>query len=439
MKNQIKIVLGWVVLLLISLFPVFLWFHFGSVAKGFTNYASTVHSLGELFGLVGMTMFALTFILSTRIKWLEDIFGGLDKVYITHAILGGIALIMILAHPIFLVLKFIPANMDLAATYLLPSSYWSVNFGIIALVGMVALIFITLFTKMKYHRWKFTHEFLGLMFIFAVLHIFLVRGSISQDNIFDGYYLYAGIVSFIGLFGFSYSLFIKNRLFKNAVYSISSIKQKKDVFKIVLSPEHKPLSYKAGQFIFVRFYNENISKEAHPFSIASKTDSNDITIVAKMLGDYTSKLGHLKKGDKVSVEGPYGKFNYKRFSDSDQVWIAGGIGITPFIGMVQDVVHDNSFKGTVTLFYSVKSEEELIGDAMFKELAQESNKFAYIPWITSTNGRINIKKIFELSGRFMNKHFFLCGPTRFKESIMKSLIKNEVGKRYIHEEVFDFR
>jgi len=439
MKNQIKITLGWIALLLISLFPVYLIFHYGSGTESLTNYASTTHFLGEIFGLVGMTMFALTFILSTRIKWLEDIFGGLDKVYITHAILGGTALIMILAHPIFLVLKFIPVDIDLAAKYILPSSYWSVNFGIIALVGMIALIFITLFTKMKYHRWKFTHEFLGLMFIFAVLHIFLVRGSISQDNIFNGYYIYAGIVSFIGLFGFSYSLFIKNRLFKNAVYKVKSINQKKDVFKIVISPEHKPILYKAGQFIFVRFYNENISKEAHPFSIASKTDDDNITIVAKMLGDYTNKLGNLKNGDKVSVEGPYGKFNYKRFSDSNQVWVAGGIGITPFIGMVQDVVNDNSFKGTVTLFYSVKSEEELIGDAMFKELSQESNKFAYIPWITSTNGRINIQKIFELSGRFRNKHFFLCGPTRFKESIINSLIKNGSSKRYIHEEVFDFR
>ncbi len=438
MRTQIKITLGWIALLVISLYPVYLWFHFGSGTGDFTNYASATHSLGELFGLIGMTMFALTFILSTRIKWLEDVFGGLDKVYITHGILGGTALIMILFHPIFLVLKFVPSEMGLAATYLLPSGYWSVNFGIIALIGMVALIFITLFTKMKYHRWKFTHEFLGLMFIFTIFHIFMVRSGIAQDNIFDGYYIYATVISALGLFGFSYSLFIKNRLFKNAVYSVKSIQQKNDFFEIIISPEHKPLSYKAGQFIFVRFYNENISKEAHPFSIASKSDDSEIAIVAKKLGDYTSRLGNLKTGDKVSVEGPYGRFNFKKFPKSSQVWIAGGIGITPFIGMSQDVT-DSSFEGDVTLFYSVKSEDDLIGDSIFNEISKKTHKFKYVPWVSNVLGRINAKIIFDKSGKFRNKEFFLCGPTGFKQGIIESLIKNGVSKHHIHEEVFDFR
>jgi predicted ferric reductase len=439
MNMRVKIAIGWIVLLIISLFPVFLWFHFGSGAEEFTDFTSMSHGLGELFGLVGMTMFALTFMLSTRIGWIEDVFGGLDKVYITHAILGGTALIMILAHPIFLVLNFVPAQINLAAKYLLPSSYWSVNLGIIALLGMIALIFITLYTKIKYHRWKFTHEFLGLIFCLAVLHIFLVRNSISQDNIFDGYYIYATIVSLIGFFGFSYSLFIKNRLFKNAVYSVTSIRQKNEFFEIVISPEHKPVSYKAGQFVFLRFYNENVSKEAHPFSIASKTDNEQITIVAKKLGDYTSKLAYLKEGDKVSVEGPYGRFNYKRFPNSDQVWIAGGIGITPFIGMVQDFDQDSSFKGDITLFYSVKHHDDLIGDLIFKNVVQKRQKFRYVPWISKERGRLSAKSLDAEIGNLDSKEFFICGPTGFKEGIMRGLIKKGISKGKIHEEVFDFR
>lgn len=436
---KIRTILGWTLILLISLLPVFLWFHFGSTGTEFSNYSSTTHSLGELFGLVGMTMFALTFILSTRISWIEDVFGGLDKVYITHGILGGTALMLILAHPIFLVLKFVPSQLGVAAGYLLPSSYWSVNFGILALLGMITLIFITLFTKMKYHRWKFTHEFLGLMFLFAVFHIFLVRGNASQDNIFAGYYLYAGVVSALGLFGFSYSLFIKNRLFKNAVYTVKSLENKGDLFEITLAPEHKPISYKAGQFIFVRFYNENISSEAHPFSIASRSDAEKIVIVVKKLGDYTSKLAHLKEGDKVSVEGPYGRFNYKKYSHKNQVWIAAGIGVTPFIGMAKDVVEDPALKGDITLIYSVRNKEDLIGNSLFKEISEKTSRFRYVPWVSKDKGRIDAKAIYDNGGEFRNKEFFLCGPTAFKESIIKKLIDNKVKKNHIHEEAFDFR
>ncbi len=436
---KLKTLAGWALLIAISLSPIFLWLRFGPGIQELSGYQEITHSLGELFGLVGMTMFALTFILSTRITLIEDIFDGLDKVYIAHAILGGSALILILAHPIFLVLKFVPAQTDLAAKYLLPSSYWSVNLGIIALVGMIALIMITLFTKIKYHRWKFTHEFLGPIFILAALHIFLVRNSIAQDNIFAGYYIYAAAVSAIGIFGYSYSLFIKERVYKNAVYSISSIQTKDEVIKITITPEHKPISYRSGQFIFIRFYNENISKEAHPFSIASRSNDNDITVYAKNLGDYTSKMVHLKKGDKVSVEGPYGRFNYKRYSKSEQVWIAGGIGITPFIGMAQDIFYDPNPESNITLIYSVKEKKDLIGGKLFYETSQKTDKFKIVPWISQTQGRINTKIIFDRCGRFRDKEFFICGPAGFKEGIIESLIKNGVSKDHIHEEAFDFK
>lgn len=434
-----KTFFGWAVILILSLIPVFLWGFFGPGLEELTEYSTVTHSLGEIFGLVGMTMFALTFVLSTRIGWIEDVFGGLDKVYIAHGILGGTALILILAHPIFLVLKFVPEQISLASTYLLPSSYWSVNFGIIALAGMIVLIFITLFTKMKYNKWKFTHEFLGAVFILAVLHIFLVRNTIAQDNIFSGYYFYAGIVSLIGISGFSYSLFLKDRLFKNAVYLIKKIGQKGDLFQITITPEHKPISYKAGQFVFLRFYNEHISSEAHPFSIASKSNERDMIIVVKKLGDFTNMLEHLGVGDKVAVEGPYGRFDYKKHFDRDQIWIAGGIGITPFIGMAQDILEDAKLKGRIALFYSVRKKEDLIGESLFKEIEKQTSKFKFVPWVSNVRGRIRAKDIYAKSGAFKDKKFFLCGPTGFKDGIIKELTKNGVDKNHIHEEVFDFR
>ncbi|HSB47059.1 MAG TPA: ferric reductase-like transmembrane domain-containing protein [Candidatus Bilamarchaeum sp.] len=429
---------GWVAIAVISLIPVLLWLVLGPGLEEFGDYESATHSVGELAGLVAMTMFALTFVLSTRITYIEDLFGGLDKVYIAHGILGASALTLILAHPIFLVLKFVPDDMRQAAIYLLPSDYWSVNFGIIALFGMILLIVITLFVRMKYQHWKFTHEFLGLVFFFAVLHIFLVPTDATADNVFDGYYFYAAAVSAIGLGAFTYSLVLKDRLAKAAPYRIDSVNVKSSgMYELVMSPEHKPISYKAGQFIFVRFYNEKLSSEAHPFSIASKSNDSSIRIVVKSLGDYTDKMHHLKAGDKVSVEGPFGRFNFERKASKPQIWLAGGIGITPFLGMAEDLKVGAFHNPRIKLYYSVREKKDFVGLEELREVEAATDNFTVVPWVTSEKGRLQLKDID--AGTLTANEYFLCGPGPFKKSLIDNLVRQGVPKSHIHTEEFEFR
>ncbi len=432
--------MGWTILLLISFSPIIPWYLSGDTARNLTNYADITHAIGQLAGLIGMTMFALTFLLSTRIRFIEDLFGGLDKVYIVHGVLGGSALILILFHPIFLLLKFLPMQVATAAQYLLPGGELSVDLGIYALLGMILLIVMTLYWRMKYHQWKFSHKFLGAVFILAVFHVFLIKNSIARDNIFEGYFIFTTIVSAIGLCGFFYSLLLKDRLKKRAIYRIDSINRLKgDVHDITMSPQYKPLEYKSGQFVFVRFYNERLGKESHPFSIASKSDNPQLRIVIKNLGDYTSRLNELSVGDQVSIEGPYGRFNYKRH-DTDQIWIAAGIGVTPFIGMAEDLL-GKKMLSKIDMYYSVSRKEDLISfDALKNVEKKTSGRFKLIPWITSERGsRLSIDDIRKSSSSFYGKEVCICGPVSFKNSIKEALINSGVPKSKIFEEEFGFR
>lgn len=431
---KFKKLLTWLVIVLLASIPIFLLFFLGP-DKNIGSYSEVTHDLGQIAGLVGMTIFAITFILSTRIKFIEDAFGGLDKVYIVHGILGGVALGLVLLHPILLVLKFVPLEFNKAAAYLLPSTYWSVNFGIIALLSLVGLIYVTLYTKIKYHNWKFSHKFLGVVFIFAVLHIFFIRGNGSRDIIFNGYYIFATIVSIIGLSGFFYTLFIKKSIVQEAFYIIESINAKSEIYEITLVPEGKQLEYKSGQFIFVRFYNQKLSKEAHPFSVASKSNERKLKIVVKNLGDFTSGLKHVCVGDKVSIEGPYGRFNFSN-KNTDKVWLAGGLGITPFLGMAEDMKKDSH---KIHLIYSVKNPEEFISIGNLKEVEKENKNFKFVPWVSSEKGLLTIGDISKIvGGDFKNKEFYICGPPGFKSSIIKQLIKSKVNRDMIYEESFNF-
>jgi predicted ferric reductase len=430
--------LFWFVVILLAIIPVLLLI-INSSGK-FSDYDSASHTLGQIAGLIGMTLFAITFILPTRMKFIEDAFGGLDKVYRVHSIIGGTALILILFHPLLLVFKFIPESVNLAARYLLPSIYWSVNFGIIALVGMILLICFTLYTRMKYNKWKFSHRFLGIVFMLAVLHIFLVRGTISQDDIFNGYYIYVAIVSIIGLSGFIYSTLFRDRIASHALYKIKSLnKLGENIYEIILSPSvNKALNYKAGQFVFVRFNNKKLGEEPHPFSIASTSNNPLLKIIIKGLGDFTTRLSDLNVGDEVNVEGPYGRFNYEKGGE-EQIWVAGGIGITPFIGMSEEIANNPQLGKKVELYYTVKCPKDLIYLNKFKELESRSNNFRVIPWISDEKGFIRLENIGSMSKNLSNKEFFICGPQTLKDCITNDLINLGISKDKIHQEEFGFK
>jgi predicted ferric reductase len=426
------------IILLLSIVPVFLLFQYGPSAS--LSYSDVTQKLGQISALIGVTLFALTFVLSTRFRIIEDAFGGLDKVYMTHGIIGSIALVLLLFHPILLVLKFIPSNFNLAAQYLLPGSYWSVNFGMIALLGLAILIGVTIYSKVKYQKWKFSHEFLGAIFMIAILHIFLIRTSGARDYIFNGYYVFAAIVSFIGMSAFLYSLLLRDKISKHKTYRIKDIQtySKGTVFRITFAPEKDALKYKSGQFVFLRFFNKKMSSEPHPFSIASKSDDPELKVYIKKLGDYTSELSNLKVGDKTIIEGPYGKFNFTNTkSNLDQVWAAGGIGITPFIGMAQDLTKD--MKKNITLYYAVNFEDELLELEIFNAIAKNNKNFQVIPWIKDKNGYLDAKAIKEHSGSLKNKEFYICGPPGMKGALAKGLIESGVKDKRIIMEDFSFR
>ena len=437
MKFQTK--KGLFLLLLISLLPIIPWYFLSPVRTLQLNYENFTHALGQITALIGMTMFAITFVLSTRWKFIEKLLGGLDNVYVVHRIFGSSSFVLILLHPLLLVLKYIPARMDLAAKYLLPGHGFSVDLGIIALAGMIILLAMTFYINIKYNYWKMSHKFLGLFFIIAVFHIFLVRGTASRDYIFQGYYVYAFIVSAIGLFAFFYTLIFKK--LKTIPYKITSIIKNNSFFDIRMIPVNKnnSLRYEPGQFAFFSFHNKDLGKESHPFSLASNS-KEELRIIVKALGDYTNKLEYLESGCKVSVEGPYGEFTLKK-ENSSLLWIAGGIGITPFIGMTEKLVEERKkySRRKAVLYYCARTEAELIVLKELQELEKVSEGyFKVVPWCSDKQGRISSKDIIALNP-MKNAKVYLCGPKGLKESLIKQLIKQGIKKKVIFQEEFEFK
>ncbi len=420
--------LAFVLVYVLALLPVLNWVRLESLSLRFVNLSATMTSLGQLTGLVGMTLFSISLLLSGRFRFLDSWFFGLNRVYDQHHKIGAIAFILLLFHPLLLAFRYLTFSVRSAALFLLGNDL-SVVYGVIALLLMILLMVLTFYIKLKYPHWKISHKFMVLVFVFAILHSFFIYSDIARDPWLRFYILALAI---LGLLVGTYRAFFNKYINRDYDYIVKAVTPlSSNTVSIKLEPQGRALSFQAGQFVFVRFKSRGLSTESHPFSICSGPEEP----VVKSLGDYTEKLTKLQPGELASVEGPFGKFSYRQAVHKQQIWLAGGVGITPFVSMAKDL---NKSGHKVDLYYCVNEQAEAVLLKELMEIAKDNKNFRVFAWCSNDKGRINVEAIVYSSGDVLNKDIFLCGPEPFMVGLRQQFLKLKVPKQQIHWERFNF-
>jgi len=421
-----------ILLVIFSLIPIIRWASLEPLALRFTDFNSTMTSFGQITGLLGMTLFALNLILSNRTRFFDKLFSGLHHFYNFHKWLGSLSFSLLLFHPLFLVIKYLSISTYEAALFLLPNGYnLAVTYGIVALLGMIILLGITLYFKIKYHLWRFSHKFMVVIFIFAILHSFLISSDISRDMFLRYYILF---FSLVGLSLGSYRAFFRLLFNKDYEFTVKKVNVLNDnVLEIELAPTKETMQFSSGQFIFIRFVGVGISSEPHPFSISSAVSENNIKIAIKSLGDFTSSLGNVKAGTIAKVEGPFGNFYENK--DKKEIWIAGGVGITPFLSMARSLKETNK---EINLLYCLKNKNEAVFLNELEKISSEKKNFKVFSWFSEEKGFITGEAIRQISNDVKNMDIYLCGPPVFMKMLQSQFIKMGVENKNIYFEEFNF-
>lgn len=421
-----------IIIVILSLFPVLIWSFMEPLGSRFSNLNAVTTSIGQILGLVGMVMFSINLILAGRFKFLDKYFHGLDKVYANHSKIGAIAFSLILFHPIFLVVKYITFSTREAALFFVPFLNMPITWGIISLLIMIVLIAFTFYIKVKYHIWKMSHKFMVVAFFFAVFHVFFISSDVSRNDFLRYYIL---ILALVGLAVSARQAFLNKFFIKKTKYKVKNINQiSKDVVEVGMEPVDKKIIFTPGQFAFFSFLNNHVSPEYHPFSISSSVSDENLKITVKNLGDYTGTMSLLKSGDDVLIDGPYGDFSYKNTKNKNQIWIAGGIGITPFFSMAQSL--EDGYN--VDLYYSVVEKDGAVYEKNLNDISSKNKSFKFTLWDVSEKGRINSGLISSASHGIEEKEIFLCGPLGFMEGLKSQFISLGVDIKKIHYENFSF-
>jgi len=413
--------------------PTAIWFVlYPPLATDLSSFPLAAGYLGKTASIPGAALFTLSLILAARLPVYEKLFGDLPASYRAHQRIGGIAMILLSIHPLGLAFSYAAASPKFAIIFLMPTGALEKTLGIIALLLLQASLALTYWNRVPYRLWKLIHKVLGAAFLLGFIHALTIPGAMSSMPLLRAVLaVYVGL----GITAWVYRSLAHRWLVQRTGYVVKAIRNLGARYvELDLEPTDKGIVFRPGQFVFVTVNDGSLPNEEHPFSISGTYGDGGLALTIKALGDFTAKMMRIKPGVKMLIEGPFGGFDY-RTGGKRQVWIAGGIGITPFIGMAETLPDDYD----VDLYYSVPTERDAVAKDALDTICGQKRCIRAIYWVSADKGRIAAETIAARSGKLADLDFFLCGPAPMILDIRRQLVSVGVRKDKIHQELFNLR
>ena len=210
----------------------------------------------------------------------------------------------------------------------------------------------------------------------------------------------------------------------------------------------RPIAFQPGQYAGINFEKRGKKSAVRCFSIVSSpTDQDELKFSMRVRGRFTTKLSKLEEGTLVNVRGPFGGFIYDVNRDKEAIFIAGGIGITPFISMMTYCSKLNT-DNKVTLLYSVQNQEDIAFKEDLLNIEKNNPNLKTIFVVgngpidklnpsNAATGRIDANLIDKYSNSdYSDKKFFICGPPGFMKAMAALLYSKGVDSKRVLTEAF---
>lgn len=404
-----------------------------------------LYSVSMFFGIISYIYFINVLIISTRLKFLDSIFGH-DKVMQFHGGMAFAALILGLLHRFFKLKVFTTVNEQM--------QYGIASILIFLVIISLTLLFmvpnilqrISVLSKLRYlvlrklqidySIFKMFHNFMIAAIVFLSVHVFLASSTQEkwERMIFMPAWAAVGIILWI------WHKIIKPFVLRSKRSEVTAVNLLNENVVEISFSRTSIKNYKPGQFVFIRFPGSNAGRDEHPFTLSSAPDEDNCKITAKALGNFSQKLKDLSVGNPTVVDGPYGIFTLDR-SSNPVVFIAGGIGITPFYSMLKANTLNNH--RSITLFWGVQSFRDLIYHDELKMIAESNEMIEYLPVISENeNDEFETGYITkDLLMKYLTKepaeyHWYFCGPPAMRKFVFNDLTDLGVKRKNIFYESF---
>lgn len=403
----------------------------GPVAWYFPAGFPSWRSVAAIAAWAGYGLLLASLLLMLREVRISRWLGGVEHMTLWHHYVGIAAYLLLLCHPALLLLDGWrhSAQAGLAAIWPQPPGVLIVS-GWAALLCMMAGLLATFLYKLPYRLWRLLHGLLGVAVLVGGAHILLL----DADPLAWLLMLLSAAALAVRIVRIDVGLSARR-------YSVTQVAQvAPDVIEITLQPV-EPLRppdvpVKAGELVFAGFRWRTLfggTGEFHPFTVSGDGPGGTLRIGIKALGAHTKALQQLPVGAQADIQGAYTGFLSER-PPVPQLWMAGGIGITPFLAELRSTM----LVQPTRLIYLAHSRRQAAYIDELEVLAHQQPQLQ-LQVVFTEGRRPALETLLPDPQQLAALTCYLCGPPGLTDQFIRALHARGAPDHHIHFERFDYR
>ncbi len=264
----------------------------------------------------------------------------------------------------------------------------------------------------------------------------LVGGLFAWHPTIGSFYIYPELALLLG----NVYVYIVSPKYRSELRLKRIEKISENIYNYVFSP-NKKLSFQPGQYLEWTLPHQNVDNRGNrrTFSIASSPTENEICLGFKTYqpsSSYKQALLHMKPNDKIYVKQLAGEFILPKDPGQKLVFIAGGIGITPFRSMLKYLT-DTKQKRDIVLYYLVSS----ISEIAYKNVLAEAKDFGLKVIIVCPDqklspaanviSKLDVHTLKKNVPNYVDRTYYISGPSGLVDNYKSLLHKLSIPSKRI--------